>query len=94
MSVQAPAPLTIFREAVSRGDRADAVLGASELVLGETGGGASLEYVDRRLESAGQERAQPAIALETLGRLLSIKDDSELARAARASWRATKSAQS
>jgi len=49
MSVQAPAPLTIFREAVSRGDRADAVLGASELVLRETGGGASLEYVERRL---------------------------------------------
>ena len=73
-----PEPPTVHAKAFSPGDRADPVLGPSDLVLGKAGSGAGVHDLGRRLDSSGQKRMKPCVALETLARLLSIEGLSRL----------------
>jgi hypothetical protein len=64
-----PKPSTVHAKASSPGDRADPVLGPSDLVLGKAGSGTGVHDLGRRLDSSGQKRMKPCVALETIARL-------------------------
>jgi hypothetical protein len=53
VGAEIPKPSTVHAKALSPGDRADPVLGPSELVLGKAGGGAGVHDLGRWLDSSG-----------------------------------------